>query len=200
MISTKEYAISAMEIAELNFLMAIKGIRTDDLTKLVHSEVNTIAWIVGHLVSHMDAYLSIFTKKRYFSDEQRRYFNYSSPKQSMKDGFPYSFVEIIDNYLLISDNYFKQLKELPEEKFNEIPPIEGFKETYLDLLHRISLHYLGHTGQIVIIRRMIGIPTLEFWQNKEEGWSFVSGISKEERVYKKEKWIKWWEQAKKDFD
>lgn len=200
MYSAKENAITAMEIAESNFLMVLKGIKPSDITKQVHPEVNIIAWIIGHLVSHMDVYLSVFTGKRYLSEEQRKYFGYSSPKQTMKEGFPYSFKEIIENYLEISDSYFKHLKEFPEEKFNEIPSIEGFTETYLDLLHRISLHYLGHTGQIVLIRRMIGVPTVEYWQNKEEVWSFVSGISQEGRQKSKEKWLLWWKQAKEDFD
>jgi hypothetical protein len=198
--SAKENAITAVEIAETNFLMALKGIKSEDIAKQVHPEVNTIAWIVGHLVSHMDSYLSIFTGKRFFSEEQRKYFAFKSPKRTMKEGFPHSFVEIIDNYLEISENYFKQLKELPEEKFDEIPPIKGFTETYLNLLHRISLHYLGHVGQIVLIRRMIGLETIEIWKDKEDGWSFVAGISQEERKKRKEKWLQWWKQARSDFD
>ncbi|NHJ48661.1 MAG: DinB family protein [Asgard group archaeon] len=191
MTSVKENAIKEMKIAESNFFMVLNGIKPEDITKQVHPEVNTIAWIVGHLVSHMDAYQSIFTGKRHFSEEQRKYFGYGSPKQTMEDGMPYSFVEIIDSYLEISENYFKNLAELPEENYDQIPPIEGFKESYLDLLHRISLHYMGHIGQIVLIRRMLG---------RTNKWSFVAGVSQKIRDQIFENWLEWWKSTKENFD
>lgn len=66
MYSAKENAITAMEIAESNFLMVLKGIKPSDITKQVHPEVNIIAWIIGHLVSHMDVYLSVLQENDIF--------------------------------------------------------------------------------------------------------------------------------------
>jgi hypothetical protein len=194
--TAKEYSLNLVKTADLNFLMALKGIKLENVTKQVHPEINTILWIVGHCVSHMDAYLSSFTGRRKFSEEQGKFFTYSAPKQTMENGCSYSIIDIIDTYLEISREYFEYLENLPEAKFNEKPSEKS--ETYYNRHQRLALHILGHTGQIVVIRRMLGNPTIEYWQDKEKGWSFVSGIYEEDRLRFKEFWLKWWNEFKEN--
>lgn len=188
--TAKENAINLVKAADLNFLMALKGIKAGDIIKQPHPEVNAILWIVGHCVSHMDAYLSSFTGKRVLTNEQKEYFIHSSPKRSMEDGSPYSFIKIIDAYLDISKSYFKALEDMPEEKFNKKPSEKS--EIFFIRQQRLALHLLGHTGQIVVIRRMLGNPTTEYWQDKDRGWSFVSGLDDTTRTRYKEHWLDWW--------
>ncbi|MHA2501226.1 MAG: hypothetical protein ACXAEL_16785 [Candidatus Hodarchaeales archaeon] len=72
---------------------------------------------------------------------------------------------------------------MPEEKFNELPENNNKKntETVSELIQRISLHFLGHTGQIYQVKRELG-----------KGGYFVTGVKKENRETSRTKWLKWW--------
>jgi len=52
--SSKEVLIETFEIAEINFLQAFKGIKPEIVSKQFRDDVNHIAWIIGHCISHMD--------------------------------------------------------------------------------------------------------------------------------------------------
>ena len=45
---------------------------------------------------------------------------------------------------------------------------------------------MGHTGQIVMIRRMLDNPF----------WAFIQGVFKEDREKFREEWLAWWEENK----
>jgi hypothetical protein len=137
----------------------------------------------------MDFLHSLFTNSRKFTKEQRKYFSFGVDKDVIKAGFPYSFKEIINCYLELSKSCFKILNEFPEEKFSTIISEKSETESLFQNIQRISLHYMGHTGQIVMIRRVLEGPN----------WSYVGGISKKLRVKHKESWLEWWEENKKDF-
>jgi hypothetical protein len=59
-------------------------------------------------------------------------------------------------------------------------------ETLCELIQRISLHFLGHTGQIYLIKRELG-----------KGGYFVTGVKKKHRDASRIKWLNWWN-ANKD--
>ncbi|MBD3191234.1 MAG: DUF1572 domain-containing protein [Candidatus Heimdallarchaeota archaeon] len=198
MISTKDYAINTLEIAEINFLMSFKGIRQEQLTKQVTPKTNPISWIVGHLASHMDAYLAFFTNERLLTSDQRKYFRFGASKQIIRGGFPFSFTEIIEKYLKISENYFHRLRELSEVQFSQSPI--GGNETYFQMLQRISLHFFGHAGQIVLIRRILSTELQARRKDDEPLWSFVGGIHLQQREKFKEQWLEWWYQNRTNFD
>ncbi len=186
----KELAISTLEIAEINFLMSYIEINPENIIKQIHPEINPIVWIVGHCISHMDWYLSLFTGERILTETQREYFAYGVSKDKIKGKFPFSFVEIMDKYLHISGDFYKCLKDLPEEKFHQEISKENGEETLFQKIQRISLHYMGHTGQITIIRRAHG----------NQPWGFVSGMKRDEREKYMEKWIEWWEENRMKFN
>ena len=54
--SSKELLIETFEIAEINFLQSFKDIRPEIVSKQFKEDVNHIAWILGHCISHMDSY------------------------------------------------------------------------------------------------------------------------------------------------
>ncbi|MCK4568355.1 MAG: hypothetical protein KAU48_13700, partial [Candidatus Thorarchaeota archaeon] len=67
------------------------------------------------------------------------------------------------------------------------PKIEETLETSIQ---RISLHFLGHVGQIVLIRRSLGNP----------GSSFVGGLHPRVRKQMHEEWTSWWSESKSRFN
>ncbi len=187
--NSKELAIDFLEIAEINLLMSIKGMNPNNLLNVPHSELNPISWIFGHCTSHMDFVNSLFSNERKFTEEQRKYFSFGVDKEEVKAGFSYSFKEIVENYMELSKSCFKALENLPEEKYNDIISEKSENETLLQNIQRISLHYMGHSGQIVMIRRAF----------EGKNWAFVGGISKKLRKKLKDSWMEWWEENKEDF-
>ncbi len=103
---------------------------------------------------------------------------------------PLPLNNLIDNFLKISNASFDYLKNLPEEKFDDIPEhsMEGNTETVSELIQGISLHFLGHVGQIYLIKKELG-----------KGGYFVTGVKKEERDDSRIKWLKWWEDNKQNY-
>jgi hypothetical protein len=98
--------------------------------------------------------------------------------------------DLIDAFLQVSISTFNYLKELPEDKFNELP--ENNKnnvETVSELIQRVALHFLGHTGQIIWIKKHIG-----------KGGAFVMGVKKKQRDDSRIKWLKWWNENKEKYN
>ena len=85
----------------------------------------------------------------------------------------------------ITGKLFKILKKLDVDKFDEIAP-GMVKGTLSDRIKSIALHVMGHTGQIVLIRKMLDNPSL----------SFIRGALKEERKKLRKEWMTWWEENK----
>jgi len=183
----KEILIQELKIAEINFLMSIKNIKPEFVAKQVQKDVNHIAWIVGHCISHMDLFLSFHTGTRIFSEVERKYFAYGVSKEEI-EVYPFSFRELMDKYLEISANYFEILENLTDEEYDKIPHPDA-KETITDLIHRISLHIMGHTGQIVLLRRMFD----------NLYWGFVCGIEVSNREKLRLEWLKWWKENKSKY-
>jgi len=99
-----------------------------------------------------------------------------------------TFEELVDTYLDISTSGFSYLKQLDETHFGQVifPEID---ETLEKSVQRLSLHFLGHVGQIVLIRRALGNP----------GSSFVGGVQLKRRKTMMEEWTSWWQTSKRKF-
>jgi hypothetical protein len=184
---SKDSLIKELKIAEINFLMSLKNLEPRFVSKQVQEDVNHIAWIVGHCVSHMDSYLSIHTGKRYLSSEERDYYAYGVSKDHVSK-YPFSFQDLLDNYLKISSEYLHILEGLSLQDFQQ-KQHEEQREVLSDLVHRLSLHLMGHTGQIVLIRRMLDNPY----------WGFVGGVSEKQREELRKEWLEWWNDTKSKF-
>lgn len=179
----KTFAIETFEIAEWNVLKAIFRLKPRDLEKQITANLNPIRWIIGHLTMHMDTIFNyLCLGKRELSQEFRDYFTSGIERERERD-FPVSYRELVNTFLEFSQTSMSYLYDLPEEKFNELPENNDQKntETVSESIQRISLHFLGHTGQIYQIKRELG-----------KGGYFVTGVKKKNRETSRTKWLTWW--------
>lgn len=185
----KEFAIDTLEISYCNLLKSIQGIKPEEVFKQVHPEINAVGWIVGHCAAHMH---TIFVKKCQGKTIFPGKFKFSIKRLRIIS--PFSFRELVDSFMQVADSTFSYLQELTEEKLRGLPEKSTrkakYQETVLELIHRLALHFTGHTGQIRIIRKELGNPA--------EGF-FVAGISKSSRKNLLEKWKLWWAKSRTKF-
>jgi hypothetical protein len=108
----------------------------------------------------------------------------------LKDKDEYSFGELVDIYLTVSKNFFNILNDFPLDAFyvNQ----GGTGEILYKRIERISLHYLGHTGQIVLIKKMLG-------RGVTGPYGFVKAMSKPTRKKIRKEWLEWWKINRKHF-
>ncbi len=189
-VNFKTFAIETFEIAEWNVLKAIFRLKPADFEIQLTPNLNPIRWIIGHLTMHMDSifnYLCLGERK--LGQEFRDYFNSGLEREKEKE-FPLTYKELIDIFLEFSDRSVNYLYNLPEEKFTELPEhnVESNNETLSELIQRISLHFLGHTGQIYLVKRELG-----------KGGYFVTGLKKKHRDSSRIKWLDWWNKNKEKY-
>ena len=188
--SIKSLAIDILEIAEVNLLDSLLKIRPDDVHKQVLPEFNTIAWIVGHCASHFHMVLCETCQgTELMSEDVAHHFRYGTTKKEIAEtGSPLTFSQLIDDYFRISSDGFSYLQTLEDEDFEKVifPKID---ETLLQSIERISFHFMGHMGQIVLLRRALGNP----------GPTFVGGAHETSRQRMREEWNSWWVENKEDF-
>ncbi|MHA1124137.1 MAG: DinB family protein [Candidatus Heimdallarchaeota archaeon] len=189
----KETTIELLEIAEVNLLISFYGLEPDQITKPSKPEVNPIAWIYGHCISHMDfIYGELCQGSRLLPKEVGKLVSYGATKESVAKGLPISFKELVEYGLKITERTYKYLQNLPEENFHDLPEKDAEKKTNESVVkstQRVALHIMGHMGQIIMIRRILG----------DKGGGFVGGMVAENRVSMKEKWTEWWEENKEKF-
>lgn len=190
MVNLKTFAIETFEIAEWNVLKAIFRLKPDDLEKQITPKLNPIRWIIGHLTMHMDTIFNyLCLGERLLSQEYRDYFITGLERETEKS-FPLTYEELIDIFLKFSKRGINYLYNLPEDKFTELPEHndESNTETLSELIQRISLHFLGHTGQIYLVKRELG-----------KGGYFVAGLKKKNRDTSRIKWLEWWNKNKVNY-
>ena len=183
----KDEFISCLEIAEINFLMSLKEVKPELVTQKAAENINTIAWIVGHCVLNFDRFLSIYTNEHLLTKDESEYYIYGLTKDPVKD-CSVPFVRLIDYHLELTSKLFKIFEKLEVKEFDEIPHEEA-KGTLVDIIKSVSLHVMGHTGQIVLLRKMLDNPF----------WSFIQGVEKESRKEFRKTWITWWEENKASY-
>jgi len=189
-LSLKEFAIDTFDIAEWNVLRAIMRLKPADLEYQITTNSNPIRWILGHLMWHMDRIFNQLCKGKSELKEEIRYCFATGAEKMNPDSFPIPLMELVDSFLEISRSSFDYLQNLPEEKILQLPEnnIEGNTETVGELLQRISLHFLGHTGQIYLIKRELG-----------KGGYFVTGVKKKQREDSRKKWYIWWNKNRESY-
>ncbi len=188
--NVKKASTDLLATTECNLLSSLKGVRPGDIYKQILPEVNHIGWIFGHCAVHLDWVLSLTTKTtRIFSEEVSHYHRYGTTKSEILDeGPPISFDTLVDRYLDVSESFSNYLAEMEEDGLYEGFPGE-VSENLLQTILRVSLHFMGHAGQIVLIRRALGNP----------GSSFVSGVKKESRQQIMDDWYDWWNNRRESF-
>jgi hypothetical protein len=186
----KESTIDLLHIAESNLLYSFKDIRPEEVNKQAIPGTNTIGWILGHCFSHFHMVLSKTCQDiQILSEDATHYYRYGTTKEEIASTESMlTFEELVDKYLEISAMSFAYLKNLDDTDFQRVifPEIE---ETLERSIQRISLHFLGHVGQIVLIRRFLGNP----------GSSFVGGSHPNSRKMMRDEWDTWWNGSKSSF-
>ena len=189
--TTGEIAIEAIEIAECNLLQSFQGIKPEQVYTQIVPEVNSIGWIFGHCAIHLHGVVTMpYQAKRIFSDAVCQYFRYGTTKEEILQSAPsITFRDLVDGYLVVSESSIEYLKRVDEEEIHKdfTPQPE---ESLLQMLYRVAFHYMGHMGQIVMIRRALGNP----------GSSFVDGVTKPRRDSILKRWHDWWSSDKEAFN
>ena len=188
--TSKETVIEVLEIAECNLLYSFKGLRPDEIYSQVNPELNHIAWIFGHCAVHLHWIVDLeYQKKRTYSEEVCHYYRYGTTKDEiLSDTPPINFYDLVEKYLEISQSSFAYLNSVDDEAIYVDFPVEP-KESLYQTLNTVALHYMGHMGQIVMIRRALGNP----------GPSFVDGVTKSRRDVVMKEWNEWWAQERNAF-
>lgn len=198
--SLKEFAIDVLETAYVNLLQTLWGIKPDvveaQINPEINPEINPIIWIVGHCAAHMDGQFLLQAQGKSVMGEcgwrKGSPFLTGSSKEDIVQGCLITFKEIVDGLLEIGDETFAYLQELPEEAFRYLPAkiTTRSKESVLTNIQRMALHFMGHMGQIRVIRRVLN--------NKGCGY-FVTGIDPAYRKQVKQRFIDWWDANKPKF-
>jgi len=189
-VSLKTFAIETLEIAQWNVLKAIFRLKPQDFEVQIRPYFNPINWIVGHLTIQMDYIFNFLCQGKRMTSDAFRHFYYA-PREKIEEirDFPLSIMELIDLFLEVSKSSFDYLEVLPEYKYHELPEKnENNVETVSELIQRVSLHFLGHTGQIIWIKKYLG-----------KGGAFVMGVKKKQRDDSLAKWQKWWSENKEKY-
>ncbi|MFW9919441.1 MAG: DinB family protein [Candidatus Thorarchaeota archaeon] len=190
-LNVAQIGIASVEIAECNLLHSLMGLSSDQIYASASPMLNSIGWIFGHCAVHYHWVVNLTCQNtRFYSEELCEYFRYGTTKDEISRIHPpLSFRNLLDTYLNMSDCNKEYLRGLEPSEFYQAfagNPSESLLET----LYRMAYHYMGHMGQIVMLRRLLGNP----------GPSFVDGItlSGRERIMKE--WRQWWEENKLEFD
>ncbi|MGD9397580.1 MAG: DinB family protein [Candidatus Thorarchaeota archaeon] len=189
--STKSIAINILKTAEANLLNSFLKIRPQDVHAQAHSEFNSIMWILGHCASHFHMVLCGTCQNiELLSEETTHYFRYGTTKEEISETqAPMTFVSFVEEYLKISSSAFSYLQSLEDKDFERII-FPDYEENLAQSIQRIALHYMGHMGQIVLIRRALGNP----------GPTFVGGVQDSGRKKMRKEWEKWWSENKENFN
>lgn len=174
-LNQKNQLISLLEIADINFLMSVKNVSPNHVSLQINDNINSIAQIFGHCARQMDNYLSRFSGSLKIVPEKKKI-------HELLETGDCSFGKFVEVYLEIYDEFISYIKNVPYDKFND-PITKG--EKLISIIQRISLHYMGHLGQITVIRKYLG--------NEVDGpYSFVKAMSKPTRRKLRKEWLEWW--------
>jgi len=190
----KEYAIDTYEIVIRNFMISLYDLEPQNIIKQISEDTNHIFWILGHCTSHVDIVLGQQCQgKSVLSKEQHKHFGYGIAKELAHQKPEISYLDFIEHFITITDNALEFLKNLPEEKYRELPQYPGENSNNVSILMEIqiiALHLMGHMGQITAIRRKLGNPV---------PYGFVAGKTKESRDKIYAGFLRKWKESKDNF-
>ncbi|MHA1662017.1 MAG: DinB family protein [Candidatus Thorarchaeota archaeon] len=187
----KESTIDMLRMAESNLLYSFKDIQPEEVHKRINPEFNSISWMLGHCFAHFHMILcSTSQGENLLNEDVIHYYRYGTTKREIDEvGSLITFEELVDTYLEISKSGYSYLEQLNANDFRQVI-FPDYEETLVTNIQRMSLHYLGHVEQIVLIRKSLGNP----------GASFVGGAHPERRKKMLDEWISWWKTSKKSFN
>ncbi|MFX1318156.1 MAG: DinB family protein [Promethearchaeota archaeon] len=189
--SLKEYTVETLEIAYYNFLRTIEGIKPETVSKQVNPNINPVIWIIGHVAAHMDQKFVAECLGEAFmgqwSWKEGSPFTIGQTKEIIQQGLPLTFKELVEDFLKVGEITFSYLRGLPEKKFGYLP---ATTTPTVNRIQRITLHIMGHMGQIRIIRKILNDPAPGF---------FVTGMTAPARNHIMKRFNAWWQKVQNTF-
>lgn len=131
-------------------LIALEGLTAAQARKRVHKDVATIWEQLAHTVYWQDVFLTRIggnTPKMPKTDAE------SWPKTPPVAGQAASWEKLVKKF----DDGLKELAKAADRPDLEIPMSQETKRTYLDQLLSAGQHMSYHLGQIVTVRRLLGL-------------------------------------------
>lgn len=178
----KKGLIDTFDLVEANFLHAFKGIQPITLLRKTARNVNNIFYIITHCAFHMDGLVKSVDGVRMLNTALVPFL-----KRESED--PYiSFTELIDDYLKLSARFREILESTPAEKYLENIP-DNAREPWYKAVQRIFTHFMGHTGQISTLKRLL----------EDEAQYFMQGVDHESRTILQSEFKEWWEENRENY-
>lgn len=174
-IGLKKGLIDTFDIVEANFLLSFKGVKPENLLVKARPNVNSIFFIFSHCCFHIDGIVKSIDGKRIMNTSLVPYLKNEIAEPSL------SFQEVVNSYLKLSKRFREILNEIPADKYPELESSDAREEIY-KWVQRIILHFMGHTGQISTLKRII----------ENDAQYFMQGVSAESREKIRTEWDDWW--------
>jgi uncharacterized damage-inducible protein DinB len=152
---TREDALKLFRFSSGVVRLNIQDITDWDSRHIVQDGVNSLLWILGHIVSTRRSMLKLMGAELHWSvDDAKAFSRLPGERDSVT---PKSWSEVLEGL----DDSRKRVKTALEafDKFDELAPGEktmADNETYGDRLNFLFAHEIYHAGQLGILRRLIG--------------------------------------------
>lgn len=189
--NTAEFATVIVENASSSLLESLEGLEAEDVWMQVAPDANPIAWIVGHLASHLDALQSAVSGQPRLLEKARR--ELFRPGIKISEVLPHlpSFSDTVEGFLQAREAALAALSSATEEVLNKQAGGRFLKENVLDSSKRVALHLSLHLGQMLLVRKLLGKPCAR---------GFFRRLEPQHRREAMDGWNNWWAQNKSTFD
>ncbi|MCE7736736.1 MAG: hypothetical protein GPJ54_17775 [Candidatus Heimdallarchaeota archaeon] len=174
-VGIKKVLIDTFDLVEANFLLSFKGIEPENVLVKAQANVNSIYFIIVHCSFHMDGIVKSIDGARIMDTSLVPFLKGEIAEP------PLSFKDVINSYLKLSSRFREILDQIPHKKYPGRETPESHEEIY-KWLQRIILHYMGHTGQISTLKRII----------EDDAQYFMQGVSSDSREKIRSEWDEWW--------
>lgn len=126
--------------------MNIEGITNEESMIFPNGDVNNMNWVLGHLLYIRNAFLETLGEEPVWDGEQFSCYQRGALPMERKDELV-SFEEL--------KSYLQKSQDKLEAKLNTI---ENFNPETINDIAIFCLHELYHSGQLGILRRVLGKP------------------------------------------
>ena len=158
--SLKEDVKKSLENNTGSLKMFLKDINEEESLARPDQNINHIRWIVGHIVVHAEMMLKILKGNMEMPEGWDNMFAYKSQLLDDTSQYP-SMKELLDKYDDIYNSMYARLENMSDEELKqEFGEFWGKKEIRSNGIQWLGKHEYYHMGQITLIRKMLGKPTL----------------------------------------
>ena len=142
----------------LVFPMNMAGISEEEARIRPEPGVNSINWMIGHMITIRQRYLAAFNKGPFLSDEGVEYYRRGSKPGESAANPPESLAALVDIFNRTHTEMLELIATFDEETLAKPAPFSPTRspETVGSLVARMVVHEGYHVGQIGVVRRLLG--------------------------------------------